>query len=147
MQPSEVKSPGSQFQEVLAQEAQKGKLVMDSMSGLNAKENNDTLVDVLDNSNLVSDCLVVKNVPKPGKNADKENLHCHSSNTFSALQVIDNDEAILLEENDGHDDDVENVFTEGLIENKTTVDEVQKEENSSSEQQQLVVFEPFCMKM
>ncbi|CAI9099144.1 OLC1v1035921C1 [Oldenlandia corymbosa var. corymbosa] len=122
-----------------------GEQVVDLTSGLTVKEKNDTMVDVQDNSNLVSECLVVKPVPKPGNDADIENIHCQSPNKFSALQVIDNDETILLDEND---DDVENVFTEGLIEleadlsKKAATDEVQKEDNNSGEQKQLVLFEP-----
>ncbi|CAI9112581.1 OLC1v1013047C1 [Oldenlandia corymbosa var. corymbosa] len=99
-----------------------------------------------DNSNLDSDCLVVKAVSKPGKEADKEDVHCQISKNISAKQIIDNGETILLDEND---DDVENVFTEGLIENqqplvrmelevdsskKVAIDEVQKEDNNSNEQ-------------
>ncbi|CAI9106236.1 OLC1v1005349C1 [Oldenlandia corymbosa var. corymbosa] len=121
---------------------------MESTSGLTAKEKNDTLVDVQDNSDLNSGSLVMKAVPKPGNDADKENVHCQSSNKFLALQAVGNVETILLDEND---DDVENVFTEGLIEKqedadlskKVVIDEAQKEGSNSDEQKQ----NRFCKKM
>ncbi|CAI9117363.1 OLC1v1018741C1 [Oldenlandia corymbosa var. corymbosa] len=87
--------------------------VVVSTSVLTAKEKNDTLVDVHKNSNSVSDCFDVEAVPE--KEADKDAVHCQSSNKFLALQEIDNNEAILLDEND--DDAI--------------IDEVQKEENNS----------------
>ncbi|CAI9098520.1 OLC1v1035185C1 [Oldenlandia corymbosa var. corymbosa] len=85
------------------------------MSGLTAKEKNDTLVDVQDNSNLVSNCLVVKAVPKPGKDADKE------SPLPKLKQIFDPTNADLRK--------------------KAAIDEIQMKDNNSGEQQQLVVFE------